>query len=1451
MLAALLNSPAIDRFGWVLVHSMWQFAGIAVATMMLVRAMRRSSANSRYAMLLLSLLAVVVVPLATWFVLSNDRTSSLEVVASARATETPATSPARDREPVESTAVGIAAIGSEPRPRDHGIAVAPANQSSLRSWWLTVERMVRPWLRVVVAAWCVGFAIFALRPLLSWYTSRRLRTADGTPAPDRVRHMLDRMTERLRLRGGIHVLQSTLVKVPAVVGSLRPVILLPISIISGLSNSQLEAILAHELAHVRRHDFVVNLVQTLVETVFFYHPAVWWLSRRIRVERENCCDDMAIAATGNRREYGRALLALAELGDQQIALALGAKDSSLVARIRRLVRQERSPGIVSGGSLVAVGLLLAAAITAGVWAATPDDEDADEASQPAVITAAVRSATPDDKDAADASQPAARFPSFRLDGLKPTPEAIRVNLKLDRNEFLLGESIAVEYEMTNVGEALAPYDKGAFYPTYRINGAFPMSAARFDENGKSIGKPVDTLPTPMYLGGLVTNSKLKPGESHSTTLFVTRVIRFTKPGRYRLRIENVHGGTTTAYSSGETILTLKQPTPAQARAVYQRMKGARREAYDDRAMAFRKDAADFTTMHHPVYLPLLAEFLTGGDLDALSSLERMEQLAANEVMVGAMARALDRDDWQTARACYQHMKQSLPSPHWFDDPTRDVYKKERARVARTWKGDFGPVLIRLARRLTDEVASPTDATTPRRELTQEDAQALLREIEYIYRCVGRPEDFGDCLKACAISIELTKTLPLETQWIRPRGSAHGFRYTVCRMLGGGAQPPASPSHPGEAAAFVIALSWQPGFRPEGWQAEIMKWLRSDTPYLAEVILYSLPDPIPDEVFDYLPTALAHDYVDLQIAACRLAERHPRAAYREPLKNILETATDKYLRRYAVEAARANGLSAEYDADAPFVDQAPAEDEATDATATDGDKSDDTKKPEDTGETKAKRDRFSLHVAKLSKEQVEQLAWGKESHGLRAALLFEPQKNVVAMGDILKQSYVVRNAGETPLELTATPWLSTDLTKLEVVDQDGKAIAVERISYSGAMPLDTCTLRPGEAVKIPLRDMSIGAGKFDDPWPDILKPTPGQTCRLRGQLSIERVALADGDDADESRSFWLGTGVVEFRVTDQDDTAADASFPVAMIFADDHDDADRQEAEGVAGNGFGRVVTRELELGGESGRSRLRLDTGKLLPAFGDSKPTRETWRAEEGTQIELVRRNGGIALAFYNVCAKHSKTPWSELSPVRVWGTLGGSFAFFRGEAFSVLPIDLDRTPVTLVLDGGGKLEVTEAAFKDALTIKLRYAFIEREASNHGDVIVVQGMAPAERKGLPPLKWGKPLEGLVAAHEILAVHPEVRIGQKVTVRHYVRNEGESTVSFQYYSRNHAFLSVAAHEDGKWRDGHNVERLGRAPNYRVVLHPGEEWNFGKHSRRPGERSTPGNPRVAGLAEMGAT
>ena len=143
-----------------------------------------------------------------------------------------------------------------------------------------------------------GSWLAAFRPLLSWYTVRRLRTVGVSPVADAVHGVLERTAKRLGLDRAVEMLQSTLVKTPVVVGYLRPAVLLPLCVVTGLPETQLELILAHELAHIRRHDYLVNLLQTLVETLFFYHPAVWWLSRQVRNERENCCDDVAMATVG-------------------------------------------------------------------------------------------------------------------------------------------------------------------------------------------------------------------------------------------------------------------------------------------------------------------------------------------------------------------------------------------------------------------------------------------------------------------------------------------------------------------------------------------------------------------------------------------------------------------------------------------------------------------------------------------------------------------------------------------------------------------------------------------------------------------------------------------------------------------------------------------------------------------------------------------------------------------------------------------------------------------------------------------------------------------------------------------------------------------------------------------------------------------------------------------------
>ena len=131
--------------------------------------------------------------------------------------------------------------------------------------------------------------------------------------PDELQAMIDRLEERSGLRRPVRWFLSLRVEVPTVTGWLRPTVLIPAKGWSRLAVQQLEALLAHEIAHIRRHDYLVNICQVCIETVLFFHPAVWWVSKRIRTERENCCDDMAVTLCGgDRLLVARALFALEE-----------------------------------------------------------------------------------------------------------------------------------------------------------------------------------------------------------------------------------------------------------------------------------------------------------------------------------------------------------------------------------------------------------------------------------------------------------------------------------------------------------------------------------------------------------------------------------------------------------------------------------------------------------------------------------------------------------------------------------------------------------------------------------------------------------------------------------------------------------------------------------------------------------------------------------------------------------------------------------------------------------------------------------------------------------------------------------------------------------------------------------------------------------------------------------
>jgi beta-lactamase regulating signal transducer with metallopeptidase domain len=307
------------------------------------------------------------------------------------------------------------------------------------------------WVRVVLLAWLSGVAILTLRLVAGWLWVQRLRSHSTAAAPAAWEQIAARLSKRLHIVRPIRLLESALVEVPTVIGWLRPVVLLPVSAMTGMGTQQLEAILAHELAHIRRHDYLVNLLQTLVETLLFYHPAVWWLSRRIRVERENCCDDLAVSLCGDPYAYARALADLEELRADSSRLVLAATGGSLIYRVRRLIgtpsHAGRGPGWLAGSTAV----LLIASIAAGAVGRNTLESEQDVEARPALAPAS---------QASEASAPAIATRSEASPAVASVPASVApvANAPQVAGVHHVERSAAVEPVIApSVGEAVASF----------------------------------------------------------------------------------------------------------------------------------------------------------------------------------------------------------------------------------------------------------------------------------------------------------------------------------------------------------------------------------------------------------------------------------------------------------------------------------------------------------------------------------------------------------------------------------------------------------------------------------------------------------------------------------------------------------------------------------------------------------------------------------------------------------------------------------------------------------------------------------------------------------------------------------------------------------------------------------------------------------------------------------
>ncbi len=322
--STLLAQPSIQTLGWTLLHFVWQGALIAAVFALVRFILRGRSANSRYLAGCVTLLALLAAPVVTFSVLNPGPAAPHTAIAHAEPppTSLAANPPAPTASPDTSTAASAPAT-FEPPPSAKTVSPLPVR--------------IEPWLPWLVAAWFLGVFVLSVRLLLGWIHVRRLRTRGNERLSETWQRRFEQLCRRMAVSRPVRLLRSSLVEVPAVIGCLRPIVLVPGSALTGLTSAQLESVLAHELAHVRRHDYLVNLLQNVIETLLFYHPAVWWVSRRVREERENCCDDLAVAVSNEPVVYAEALASLEELRRFTPQLALGAGGSDLLSRVRRIL----------------------------------------------------------------------------------------------------------------------------------------------------------------------------------------------------------------------------------------------------------------------------------------------------------------------------------------------------------------------------------------------------------------------------------------------------------------------------------------------------------------------------------------------------------------------------------------------------------------------------------------------------------------------------------------------------------------------------------------------------------------------------------------------------------------------------------------------------------------------------------------------------------------------------------------------------------------------------------------------------------------------------------------------------------------------------------------------------------------------------------------------------------
>ena len=366
----IANLPLVQALGWTLLHFLWQGTLIAGTAYLLLYNVSRQAADRRYAVLMFAFLAMTVAPMITWGVSyrsahiananrlldSHSDRPSIEQLSRSESEEETNKADRDSRAKMSGSVDGPTAdiadsnseskVASEPNAdsgpqaasQSYGAVEASSMKESQPSISAGLFSLTPTFLAIAAGCWAAGVFILGVRFLVSCLFLGRQVQGSRSVTNESIQSWFQEQCQRQGIKVWTRLMESKKVLVPLTIGWIRPIVVVPTSAMTGLSEEELKAIIIHELAHVRRWDYLVNLFQTIFEIVMFFHPAVWWLSQQIRAERENCCDDVAVSLSGKPKTYVNALAEIARnSSSDKVTLAPSAAGGELLYRIHRIL----------------------------------------------------------------------------------------------------------------------------------------------------------------------------------------------------------------------------------------------------------------------------------------------------------------------------------------------------------------------------------------------------------------------------------------------------------------------------------------------------------------------------------------------------------------------------------------------------------------------------------------------------------------------------------------------------------------------------------------------------------------------------------------------------------------------------------------------------------------------------------------------------------------------------------------------------------------------------------------------------------------------------------------------------------------------------------------------------------------------------------------------------------